>query len=57
MLGIDVGAWMSMVIALGGRAPAELAGHVPLLDPGPLASALALLVGAALAWHSRQRTV
>ena len=56
MLGIDVGAWIATVIAFGGRAPAEFAGHVPLLDPGPLASAFALLVAAGLVWHSRHRT-
>jgi hypothetical protein len=57
MLGIDVGAWITTVIALGGRAPAEFAGHVPLLDPGPIASALALIVSAALVWHGRHKTI
>jgi hypothetical protein len=57
MLGIDVGAWIATVIAFGGRAPAEFAGHVPLLDPGPVASALALIVATALVWHGRQKTV
>jgi len=44
MSGIDVSAWYSAVIAFAGRSPAELAGHVPLLDPGPVASSLALLI-------------
>ena len=57
MLGIDVGAVIATVIAFGGRAPAEFAGHVPLLDPGPVASAIALIVATALLWHGRHKTV
>jgi len=55
MQGIDIGAWVSAVLALGARSPAELAGHVPLLDPGPVASALALIVAAGLMWHARRK--
>ena len=55
MQGIDIGAWFSTVFALGARSPAELAGHVPLLDPGPVASAFALIVAAAFMWHARRK--
>ena len=57
MLGIDVGAWIATLVTLGGRAPAEFAGHVPLLDPGPLASAFALVLATAVVWHSRHNTI
>jgi hypothetical protein len=45
------------VIAFGGHAPADLAGHVPLLDPGPVASVFALALSMALVWHGRHKTV
>jgi hypothetical protein len=54
MLGIDVGAWFSSVIAFAARSPAEVAGHIPLLDPGPLASAIALAVATGFVLHGRR---
>ena len=57
MLGIDVGAWITAVLAMGARTPAELAGHVPLLDPGPVASVLAIAFASALVWHGHRKTV
>jgi hypothetical protein len=54
MLGIDIAAWMASVVALGGAASGELAGHVPMLDPGPIASVLALVVGAAVLWRGHR---
>jgi hypothetical protein len=55
MLGIDIGAWFSAVIATSGSATAQLGAGVPLLDPGPMASVLALGVACALMWHARRR--
>jgi hypothetical protein len=53
MLGIDVGAWITAVLAFGARVPAELANHVPLMDPGPIASVIAVSVASGLMWHGR----
>jgi hypothetical protein len=55
-LGIDIGKWISAVIAMSGTASAEVAGSVPVLDPGPLASVLALMVAGGLMWHQRRRS-
>jgi hypothetical protein len=55
MLGIDVGAWFTAVLAFGAGSPAALAAHVPHMDPGPLASALAIAVASGLMWHSRKK--
>jgi hypothetical protein len=52
LLGINLGAWLSSLIA---NSSAVAAG-VPVLDPGPAASALALTLVAALAWHLRKRS-
>jgi hypothetical protein len=55
MLGIDIGAWIAAVVAFGVKAPSEFAIHVPVLDPGPFASAVALMVASGLMWRGRRR--
>jgi hypothetical protein len=54
MLGIDIGALVTAVVAFSARVPSELAGHVPLLDPGPIASLVALVVASGLMWQARR---
>jgi hypothetical protein len=55
MLGIDVGAWITAVLAFGAGTPAALAARVPHLDPGPLASVFAIAVASGLMWHARRK--
>lgn len=55
MFGVDIASWVSAVIAMSGTTSAEIAGNVPALDPGPIASGLALLVAGGLFWHQRRR--
>ena len=53
MSGIDLGAWYLAVIALAAGSPAAVAGEVPLLDPGPVASAIALLIALGFVFQRR----
>jgi hypothetical protein len=57
MSGIDINTWSSAVIAFAARSPAELAGHVPLLDPGPAASVVALALALGFAFLQRRASL